>query len=222
MLTLLMGVLLMASAPVTPKEVSFPSSDGGVVYADVYGSGDRGVLLAHGARFNKESWKDQAHQLADAGFRVVAVEFRGYGKSRGGPNSAPGFDDMYIDVLAGVKYLRENGATSVAVIGASMGGMAAANAVIKGAPGEIDRLVLLAPAPVKDPEKITGPKLFIVGQGDPIAARVHEQYEKAPEPKQLVVLDSSAHAQFLFTTDVGPRVIHDILQFLSVRSGAAH
>jgi len=222
MLTPLMGVLLMASAPVTPKEVSFPTQDGGVVYADVYGSGERGVVLAHGAKFDKASWKDQATEIAHAGLRVLAVEFRGYGKSRGGPNSKPGFDDMYIDVLAGVKYLRENGATSVAVIGASMGGMAAANAVVKGAPGQIDRLILLAPAPIEEPEKITGPKLVIVGRGDPIAPRVREQYEKAPEPKQLLVIESSAHAQFLFPTDQGPRVMHEILKFLSVRSGPAH
>src|SRR5579872_399198 len=168
MLTLLMGVLLMASAPVAPKEISFPAQDAGVVYADVYGSGERGVVLAHGAKFDKASWKDQAAEIAHAGFRVVAVEFRGYGKSKGGPNSKPGFDDMYLDVLAGVKYLRDNGATSVAVIGASMGGMAAANAVVKGTPGQIDRLILLAPAPIQEPEKIAGPKLVIVGKDDPI------------------------------------------------------
>jgi len=40
--------------------------DGGVVYADVYGEGDKGVVLAHGGRFNKESWEKQAQTLASA------------------------------------------------------------------------------------------------------------------------------------------------------------
>jgi hypothetical protein len=37
-----------------------------VIYADVYGQGDRGVVLAHGGRFNKESWEQQARTLASS------------------------------------------------------------------------------------------------------------------------------------------------------------
>jgi len=55
------------------------TEDRGVIYADVYGEGDRGVVLAHGGRFNKESWEKQAQTLASAGFRVLALDFRGYG-----------------------------------------------------------------------------------------------------------------------------------------------
>ena len=207
MISLIVGVLTMT--------VSFPTPDGGVIHADVYGAGDRGVVLAHGAKFDKASWKEQAARLASAGYRVVALDFRGYGQSRGGPKSkAPG-DEMYLDVLAAVEYLRSHGAKSVAVIGASMGGGAAANAVVKGAPGAIDRLVLLAHAPIQSPERITGPKLFATAQGDPVTVRVREQFEKAPEPKDLLILDGAAHAQFLFATDQGERLMKAILEFLS-------
>jgi pimeloyl-ACP methyl ester carboxylesterase len=48
------------------------------------------VVLAHGARFNKASWAKQAEVLAKTGFRVLAIDFRGYGKSRGGDQSSPG------------------------------------------------------------------------------------------------------------------------------------
>jgi hypothetical protein len=45
--------------------VKFPLQDGPVeVQADLYGSGTRGVVLAHGGRFHKESWKKQAQTLA--------------------------------------------------------------------------------------------------------------------------------------------------------------
>ena len=40
--------------------VSFPTRDGGVVDADVYGEGAHGVVLAHGGRFTKASWSTQA------------------------------------------------------------------------------------------------------------------------------------------------------------------
>jgi alpha-beta hydrolase superfamily lysophospholipase len=210
-------------ATALPAEVHFAAQDGGVVYADVYGAGPRGVVLAHGAKFDKASWKPQADELAKAGFHVVAIEFRGYGSSKGGPNSKAGsWDDLYMDVLAGVHYLRQNGATSVAVIGASMGGGASANAVVKAKPGEIDRLILLAHAPIQEPEKITGPKLFIASAGDPITAKVREQYAKAPEPKELQIVEGSAHAQNIFPTPQGEHVMREILRFLSARSTAAH
>jgi pimeloyl-ACP methyl ester carboxylesterase len=180
-----------------PKDVSFPAPDGGTVFAHLYGGGDRAVVLAHGVRFNKESWKDQASQLATAGFRVLAIDFRGYGKSVAGPNSCPGFDDLYHDVLAAVRYARETGAQTVSVVGGSMGGFASANAVVNAQPGEIDRLVLLANPPIAAPQRLTGPKLFLTTVGDSLSPQIREQYQRAPEPKELVVLPGSAHAQTL-------------------------
>jgi len=221
MITLFMGVLLMAATG-APTEVHFATQDGGVVYADVYGAGPRGVVLAHGARFDKASWKKEAAEIADAGFRVIAIDFRGYGQSHGGPNAKPGMEDLYMDVLAAVRYLREKGATSVAVVGGSMGGGASANAVVHANPGEIDRVVLLAPAPIQHPERVTGPKLVITSADDPITPKVREQYAVAPDPKQLEVLDGSAHAQFIFTTAHRDRVMGEIVRFLGGRSIAAH
>ena len=198
-----------------PEEVSFPVEDGGQVFADVYGDGDRCVVLAHGARFDKASWKEQANQLAGAGFRVVAIDFRGYGKSRGGSASETPQDEMHLDVLAALRYLRQQGAASVSVIGGSMGGRAAANAVVNGSPGAIDRLILLAHAPIEHPGLISGPKLFATAEGDPVTRHVLDQYDKAPEPKELLILEGSAHAQFLFTTEQNERLMKEILRFLS-------
>jgi len=212
---LAIAALMITGLTAAPREVSFPTADGGVIWADVYGTGDRGVVLAHGARFDKGSWEKQAEVMAKAGFRVLAIDFRGYGQSRGGDKSAPGSGEKYQDILAAVRYLRENGATRVSVLGASMGGGASANAAIHARPGEIDRLILLAPVPVAEPERITGPKLFVTSKGDGLAAKVREQFEKAPEPKELMILECSAHAQFLFQTDQGERLMKKILEFLS-------
>jgi len=216
--TALTTIVLLGLA-VTPEHVSFPTPDGGVVFADVYGKGERGVVLAHGGRFNKESWARQAQVLSDAGFRVLAFDFRGYGQSRA-PQLKSGDDGVEYDVLAAVRYLHSTGAKTVSVVGASFGGGAAADASIDAAPGEIDRLVLLAAWTDRPPEKMKGRKLFIVARDDadgaePRLPKIRANYEKAVGPKELIILDGSAHAQFLFATDQGDRLMREILRFLT-------
>ncbi len=207
-----------------PQEsVSFATQDGGVVYADVYGTGDRGVVLAHGGLFTKESWTTQAQALASAGFRVTAIDFRGRGQSRGGPQSTSRDGGVQFDVLAAVRYLHETGAKTVSVVGASFGGWAAAQAAVEAPPGGIDRIVLLAHSGIEEPERMQGRKLFITSRGDTTGSGtlrlpgIREQYEQAPGPKELVVLDGSAHAQFVFETSQGERLMTEILRFLSER-----
>src|SRR5271155_3967860 len=139
MLVAIFALLLTASAT-APKTVSFPTEDGGMVFADLYGAGDKGVVLAHGGRFNKESWAPQARTLAAAGFLVLAIDFRGYGQSRGPGQADPVDAPLDLDVLAAVRYLRRIGAKSVSIVGGSMGGAAAGDASIDSQPGEIDRV----------------------------------------------------------------------------------
>src|SRR5207248_3180275 len=109
LLTMIAALLVVASAA-AQTTVSFPTEDGGLVYADVYGEGDRAVVLAHGGQFNKESWKKQAGALVAAKFRVLALDFRGYGQSKGPGDSDPMDAPLYQDVLAAVRYLRKTGA----------------------------------------------------------------------------------------------------------------
>lgn len=218
----LLATLLLTRLVAAQEQVSFPTEDGGVVYADIYGKGERGVVLAHGGRFNKESWEKQARTLASAGFRVLALDFRGYGKSRGPGDSDPLSAPLHLDVLAAVRYLHNTGAKTVSVVGGSMGGGAAGGASIISRPGEIDRVVFLGAYPDGPAEKLKCRSLFIVARDDasedgPRLPRIQEQYEKAPEPKTLIILDGSAHAQFLFQTDQGERVMREIIHFLSVK-----
>ena len=100
-------------------------------------------MLAHGGRFNKESWRDQARTLVSRGFRVLSIDFRGFGCSTG-PGQAD-FDHAPFenDVLAAVHYLKTQGVKTVSVVGGSFGGGAAGDASIKSMPGEVDRIVLL-------------------------------------------------------------------------------
>jgi dienelactone hydrolase len=202
------------------QTISFPTEDGGRVCADLYGQGPRAVVLAHGGRFNKESWREQAEVLASDGFRILAIDFRGFGCSTG-PGQAD-FDHAPFDndVIAAVRYLKGHGATSVSVVGGSFGGAASGDASIKSSPGEIDRIVFLGAAPNLSADKLKSRSLFIVAREDrnDSGARlpgIRSQYEIAPQPKDLIVLDGSAHAQFLFQTDQNTRVMHEIVRFLS-------
>jgi pimeloyl-ACP methyl ester carboxylesterase len=212
--------LALTILPPAQQTVSFATDDGGQVCADIYGHGRKAVVLAHGGRFNKESWHDQAVSLASAGFQVLAIDFRGYGCSKG-----PGQEDFDTapfekDVLAAVRYMRAHGARTVSVVGGSFGGAAAGDASIKSPPGEIDRIVFLGAAPDLPADGLKSRALFIVARDDRSGSGlrlpgIQAQYEKTPQPKQLIILDGSAHAQFLFQTDQSARVMREIVQFLS-------
>ena len=215
-----MTAVVLAGLTCAQNHVSFPTLDGWTIHADFYGTGDRCVVLAHGGRFEKGSWENQAHALVKAGFCALAIDLRGFGLSREGPQAACADFGSPLDVLAAVRYLHEKGAKTVSVIGASMGGDAAEGALAEAKPGEIDRVVLLAHGAYGPPEKLKGRKLFIVsrddlGSGDkPRLADIRSQYERAPDPKELVVLEGSAHAQFIFQTNQGERLMQEILRFL--------
>jgi len=215
----LLAAFALSALAAAQEPISFATQDGGLIYADIYGKGGRGVVLAHGGRFHKESWEKQARVLAANGFRVLAFDFRGFGQSRG-----PGQSDLYsapvqLDVLAAVRYLKNSGAKTVSVVGGSFGGGAAADAAIQANPGEIDRVVLLAAEPGAQPEKLKGRKLEIIARDDasgdgPRLPGIQAAWKKVPEPKELIILEGSAHAQFLFQTDQGERVMREILRFL--------
>ena len=190
-----------------------------VAQGDLYGSGTRGVILTHGGGRTKETWHPQALGLAGAGFVVLAINFRGDTVDEEGRAISVGSDEENAaDIQAAAAYLRTRGVKNVFAVGASMGGSALADADAQSKPGEFDRIVLLASSAV-DPAALKGRKLFIVARGDarqsgPRLPEISDSYRKAPQPKELVVLEGSAHAQYLFGTDQGPRLMSEILRFL--------
>lgn len=196
--------------------VTFRSEDGVAVGGHAYGSGPRAVILVPGGHGIGATWDRQARRLARAGFRVLAIDYRGRGAVDG---VKPDDEKAHLDVIGAVRRLRADGARQVSVVGASWGGWAAGTAAVA-APGLIDRLVLLAHSPFDHPERLSGRKLFIVAAGDRDGAgrlrldSIRAQYASAAEPKRLVVLDGAAHAQFLFLTPEGERLQSEIERFL--------
>ena len=227
MIGIVAAVLLATASAAAPERVTFRTQDGGILVGDVYGKGSRGLVLAHGGRFNKESWAKQAETFAAAGFRVLAFDFRGYGKSRGPGQGSPMDAPLDLDVLAAVRYLRESGAKSISIVGGSMGGAAGANGAARAGAGAVEAIVLLGSDGGRSPEKIPGRKLVIAtkddadGSGTLRLPKIRASYEKMTEPKEILVLEGSAHAQYLFETPEGARVVRAILEFLSPSQGGS-
>jgi non-heme chloroperoxidase len=93
------------------------TSDNTKLYVKDWGRG-RPVILLHGWPLSSDSWDDQAMALADAGFRAISYDRRGFGRS-----SQPwtGYDyDTLADDLAAV--MEQTGAKDATVVGFSMGG----------------------------------------------------------------------------------------------------
>jgi pimeloyl-ACP methyl ester carboxylesterase len=217
-----LSALLFTDITAAQTAVSFPTEDGGIVAATIYGSAEHAILLVHGGRFTKESWAAQAPILLGAGYQVLAIDLRGHGQSHGPGEADPSDAQLAIDVLAAVRYLHSHGAKTVSIVGGSMGGSAAGDASITSRTGEIDRIVMLGAAPNLPADKLKSPALFIVARNDtsgdgPRLPGIRAQYEETPQPKKLVILEGSAHAQYLFQTDQSDRVMQEILQWLSAK-----
>lgn len=91
--------------------------DGTELFVKDWGAG-RPVVLTHAWPLNADCWDHQALALAEAGFRVIAYDRRGFGRS-----SQPdgGYDyDTFADDLAQV--IEATGARDVTLAGFSMGG----------------------------------------------------------------------------------------------------
>ncbi len=87
------------------------------LYLKDWGEG-RPVILIHGWPLSSDSWDPQSMALADAGFRAIAYDRRGFGRS-----SQPwsGYDyDTLADDLAAV--IEQTGAKDATIVGFSMGG----------------------------------------------------------------------------------------------------
>jgi pimeloyl-ACP methyl ester carboxylesterase len=91
--------------------------DGTRLYVHDWGQGPA-VVLVHGWPLSADSWETQHLALAEAGFRVVAYDRRGFGRSDK-PWTGYDYDTFADDTAAVVQAL---GLTDISLVGFSMGG----------------------------------------------------------------------------------------------------
>jgi uncharacterized protein len=204
--------------PPPPRDASFVTEDGVTLKATLYGSGTTAVVLSHMNRSNRGTWKPLAERLAAQGYLVLAYDFRGQGESDG-RNSPTKIDT---DLHAAVAFARAQGATMVALGGASLGGMAtglvatqeqAAAFFIMSSPRSA-----LGVNVTDDLLQSAAAKLFLNTEGDLYNADIHQMYAVAAPPKEEQYYPGQAHGVEMFAQDFGPTVLDRIVAFLQAHA----
>lgn len=114
--------------------------DGVVLSGEEHGEGPA-VLLLHGFPDDRTLWRHQAPALARAGFRVILLDQRGFGRSGRPPDvAAYAFPELVGDVLA---VLDHCGVERAHVVGHDWGA-AVAWVLAATAPDRVDRLAVLS------------------------------------------------------------------------------
>ncbi|TXT41471.1 MAG: alpha/beta hydrolase fold protein [Comamonadaceae bacterium] len=93
------------------------TSDNTQLYVKDWGSG-RPVILIHGWPLSADSWDDQSLAIAEAGYRAISYDRRGFGRSSQ-PWNGYGYDTLADDLAA---VIEQTGAKDVTLVGFSMGG----------------------------------------------------------------------------------------------------
>ena len=108
-----------------------------VNYVD-HGTGDRAVVFIHGLGGSWQNWLENIPAAAAAGYRAIALDLPGFGRSQMpvSPITMTGYAKTVDDLCDAL------GLASVAVVGNSMGGFAAAEMAIRH-PDRVERLVLV-------------------------------------------------------------------------------
>ena len=192
---------------------------GGVELAGrLFGSEDAtaGVVLAHMLPADQSAWYRTADALSDLGYRVLTFDFRGFcpGGDAGCSEGDLDVDAAPTDLAAALTYLRSQGVTSAALVGASMGGTAALVVSADEGDGVGAVITLSAPQVIQGlsagPDvlaTITAAKLFIASTGDPTAAGAAQAFfDESLQPKRLEIVTSDDHGTDLLEGNQGSQV----------------
>ena len=141
------------------------------------GTGQAGIVLAHGSGGDLCEWLPYASERAAAGYRVLAYDAR------------PGLLGVDLDAEAAVEAIRRAGAQRVAIAGSSLGALAAIVAgaslwtppdaiVSLSAPDSVGPMRGLEAAP-----RLRAPVFFLAAEDDaPFSDAARSLYAEAPGP----------------------------------------
>ncbi len=126
-----------ASHKLTSNTVT--TSDGTVLYYKDWGSGPA-VVFSHGYPLSSDAWEHQMMFLSQQGFRVVAHDRRGFGRSS---QPGGGYDyDTFADDLATL--IDALDLTEVTLVGHSMGGGEVARYIGRHGEGRVSKVAFVA------------------------------------------------------------------------------
>ena len=111
--------------PISPAAAMFKGANGNTLAGDVYGEQGPPVLLLHGGGQTRHAWKKTGDLIARMGRTAYAVDQRGHGDSEWVADGAYQYGDFSADARVLADTLAERSGVRPAVVGASLGGMAA-------------------------------------------------------------------------------------------------
>lgn len=107
-----------------PRTEYFTGSSGNRLVADVYGRGERAVMLLHGGGQTRHAFADTGERLARAGWLAVILDQRGHGDSDWVADGSYSAEDFAADATAVADELARRTGKRPVLAGASLGGMA--------------------------------------------------------------------------------------------------
>jgi abhydrolase domain-containing protein 14 len=212
--SVLVGFSLAVSAPAEEVRDLSAELDGHAIHGLVAGPATgRPVLLLHGAKFSSMTWKrlGTLAQLAAAGYRALAVDLPGFGRSPGWELDRDGF---LADLLPALELERP------VVVAPSMSGSLAFPLVLEH-PKRIAGFVAIAPvgtghyAPLLAGSAV--PTLILWGERDQaIPVALADELAASFDDATVVILPGARHPAYL---DQSRRFHQALLEFLAGLDG---
>lgn len=205
----------MAAPDAAGKTVAFNSDDGIALSGVWYGDGDKVIIFSHQYNHDQASWKPLVDKFVEQGYAVLTYNFRGYPPSAGKVDIA----NIGHDLKAAIGFAKEHGASHVALISASMGGIATVPAAVEAKP--VAYVLVSSPAAFGGLEATDealkaadAAKLFINSENDPAVGDTRHMAEVAKEPKAIEIYPSAMHGTDLFGTPKGAEILQRIVGFI--------
>lgn len=207
-----------------PGTFYFTTEDGVTLNGQIYGQGKTAVVFSNQVDGDRTLWDALVQQLVGRSYLVMTYDYRGVDHSQG--RDEPELTDR--DLRAAIGVVRTHGATSIALVGASLGGLVTAKVAAMQKPAAV--VILSAPGGfgslgISDAElrTITAPKLFMVSQDDrQFVGDVQHMFDTTPQPKQLHIYPGNGHGvSILLNVSTGADATQRLVSFLEANAPAS-